>query len=206
MASVASQLLTFQQRGPLSGTHRAGNISNTNSTGVSFSGVSIGDPDAYRTVILVSQADSFTDILSLSVGGTTIPSNQIIFNSTNTQAIGWLAFPTGSTTTISGTYTFNVSATYRHIYRYTILQGFRTIFDSAEGTSENLNLPGDESYIVGIGGGTTSSVSWTGLTTRQSVTSSASSIVSSASSTFVTSGTSRTVGVSSGTFLAASFR
>jgi hypothetical protein len=205
MASVASQAIMFNQRGPLSGIHRGGNLSNTNGD-VTISNVSIGSAYPYRTVILVTQTNA-TSISTLSIGGVAIPSSQIIFANGNKQAIGWLSFPSGDTVNIGGTYTFD--GNYRHLYSYTILNGIRTVFDSVEGTSssnETLNLPGDESYLVGIGGGTTSSVSWTGLTSRDNRTSSVSSIISSASSTFVTTGTTTTVGVSSGTFLAASFR
>lgn len=202
MPSVASQVLMFEQRAPLSGAARGGNLSNTNSTSVSIGTLGIGNASNYRTVIVATQANA--TITKILIGGIEVPSSQIIFNTGSTQAIGWLTVRSGTTVTIGGEYQF--AGNYRHLYGYTILDGFRTLYDYKEGSSVTLDLPGFESYIVGIGGGTTTNPTWTNLTTRQSLTSSVDAIYSEAGSDFVTSGTSRSISITSGSFLVASFR
>jgi len=203
MPSALSQAIMFNQRAPLSGTHRSGNISNSNFTSASISGIAVGsDPSPYRTVVVVSQANA--TITGLLVNGASIPSSQIIYNTDSTQALGWVVVPSGTTCSIGGTYQF--AGNYRHLYSYTMLDGFRMLHDYKEGSSVTLGLPGGESYIVGIGGGTTTNPTWTNLTSRQTVLSSSSSIYSEAASDFVTTGTSRSISISDGTFLVASFR
>lgn len=203
MPSVASQSLMSAQRGILSGTHRGGNMANTDVALLTITGISIGtDPSAYRTVIVVSQSD--TTITGLFVNATAIPPSQVIYNTTNNRAIGWVAVPNGTTCSIASSNPFTGS--YRHLYAYTIIDGLRQLHDYKEGSSETLGLPGGESYIVGIGGGTSVNPTWTNLTTRQSLVSSVTSTYSEAGSDFVTSGSSRKISISNGTFLIASFK
>ena len=201
MAAVLPQALMSNQRGILSGAERGGNISNSNSTSISVSGVPIGtSPSPYRTVVVTAQHNG--TFVGLKINGVSIPSSQRI--NTSTQAIGWEVVNTGTTCSIG--LDVNSGGNFRFVYAYTLLDGFRTLHDYQSGSSVTLALPGDESYIIGIGGGTSTNPTWTNLTTRVSAVSSVSSIYSESGSDFVTTGTTRAISISSGDFLVASFR
>lgn len=201
MAAILPQLLMSNQRGILSGAIAGGNISNSNFTSVSVTGISIGaSPSPYRTIVVTAQHNG--TFVGLTINGTSIPSSQII--NTATQAIGWDVVTTGTTCSIG--LNTNSGGNFRYLYGYTLLNGFRTLHDYKSGSSVTLLLPGDESYIVGVGGGTTTNPTWTNLTTRNSLVSSISSIYSESGSDFVTTGTSRDISISSGDFLVASFK